>query len=118
MANQEKVIQLLETSTDQLYWHLLDYCDKLLEEQRRLNVQIKLSKACQEFRSTRTKYDRDSYIDFKKSDLEVFYNKIKQIPFIQTETVFNFKKDLELSINNFNLYYDEDTGIRKHNNTK
>lgn len=118
MSKNEKIIQLLETSTDQLYWYLLDYCDKILEEQRRLDIQIRLSKACQEFRSTRTKYGRDSYIDFKKSDLEDFYNKIQQISLNQTENVINFKKDLELSIKNFNLYYDEDTGIRKNKNSK
>lgn len=112
MQNKD-VIQNLQISTDHLKQYLLQFCAKLLKEQRKLDVQLSLYKACQEFRAI-TK-NQTYGLDLTKKDLEIFYNKINKINFKTTTTVTKFKKDLLLSIQEFNNYYDEETGIKKSN---
>lgn len=109
MKKQEIVIEVLEIGSDHLHKHLLSYCEKLLDEQRKLNIQLALSKACYSFRGIKK---------LSKEDIEEFFNKINKISFIETETVKVFKKDLLLSIEIFNNYYDKNTGIRKSKKTR
>lgn len=101
--NEQRLIYHLNRGSDSLKNYLLTYCTKLIEEQRRLNIQFKLSKACNSFRGT-------YYIN--KTRLQEFQIEIFNIPFIETETVKEFKENLMLAINQYDNYYDE-YGVRK-----
>lgn len=102
--SEQNIIYHLNRGSDSLKHYLLTYCDKLINEQRRLDIQFKLSKACNSFRGT-------YYIN--KEQLQKFQIAILKIAFIETETVKTFKEDLFFAINLYDTYYDEN-GIRKN----
>jgi hypothetical protein len=88
----------LHKSTTNLKFYLLEYCEILLEEQRKLNIQISLTLACNKFRGTNT-VTKQVLIDFAK--------KINSLDFVETENVKKFKHDLQKSIDIYSEYYDE-----------
>lgn len=104
MIKKTNLELLLISGLNYVHQYLLHYCDTLIKEQRRIDLQIKLRRICNTFRGTQkiTKY---VLIDFQTN--------LENLHYIKTETYKHCLKDLKQIILLYNKYY-EDYGIRKN----
>lgn len=102
--NKTNIDLLLSSGLNYVHQHFLNYCDSLKKEQRRIDIQIKLGKICNNFRGTSI-ITKPVLIDLKA--------KLENITFINSNLAKIFILELEETIKHYNKYY-EDDGIRKY----
>lgn len=102
--NKTNIDLLLSSGLNYVHQHFINYCDSLKNEQRRIDIQIKLRKICNKFRGTSI---------VTKSVLIELKIKLENITFINSNLIKQFMLELEESIKQYNKYY-EDDGKRKN----
>lgn len=101
----EKIRELVQRGPSYFINYILDESNIILKEQRKIDVQINLRKACRIIRGRQ----------IEKKIIFNFINAIDKIRFKETSKTRKFKQEIYEVYNIYNDYYTDD-GVRKLDN--